>query len=148
MTHGLQSKYPVSRIFSCLAIALLFLFSSCSKPSPAEILASADEALAQGEPQDAVAICQSLDIDALPPSQLCHSSLIYAKAAQLDGKPEHMALAAASLKKACAISVDSVTTYISSLRYPDMAVLSEVYGLCTFDSSRLPIEEEAEDIVE
>lgn len=142
MTHNMPFTTQIRTIFFALAISALALLCACTKPTPAEILSHADEAIAQGEAQDAVESCMLLDGETLTPSQHCHCALIYAKAAQMAGDPEHMALAASSLKQACQQSVDSVLTYISQLKFTDMAILNEVYGLCTVDSSKLPIEED------
>lgn len=142
MTHNIPFTYPIRKLICLLAIVFMAAAYGCSKPSPAEILGHADEAIAQGQAADAVESCRLLDNADLTPSQHCHCALIYAKAAQLAGEPEHMALAAASLKQACQQSADSVLAYISSLKFTDMAILNEVYGLCNVDNSKFPIEDD------
>lgn len=117
------------------------MLCSCAKATPDEVLAHADEAIARGEAVTAVEFCQSLDMDGLTPTQLCHSSLIYAKASQIDNSPEHMATAAQCLKRAIDVQADSVSTYISTLPFADMAIISEVYSLSKFNPDSVSIED-------
>lgn len=129
------------RFLPCLTIAFLFLLCACAKSTPSEMLAHADEAISRGEAADAIEVCQRLEDETLTPSQLCHCALIYAKAAQIESEPEHMALAATALKKACEQNVDSVLNYFSKLPFTDSAILSEVYGICTVDNSSFSVED-------
>ena len=129
------------RIGLCAIVSFMVMLCSCGKSTPDEMLAQAEEAISHGDPSEAVECCKKLEDENLSVNQLCRSALIYAKAPQLGNRPEHMAMASSCLKKAIALQPDSVTSYISSLQYADMATLNEVYGLSRFNPDSVRIDD-------
>jgi len=122
-------RFTKSRICLCAVLSFFTLLCACSEPTTAEVIASADEAIADGDAEEAVESCISLYDTWLSPSQRCHCALIYAKASQITGDPELMAMASMTLRRACWQNTDSVLAYIDKLPLEDKATLNEVYNL-------------------